>query len=86
MWGGIVLEKDRGTVVREISFNLEDAPRSGRPTAMQDDDLKAFVDDDPSQTVREIVDGLGVSKTAATDDLKRFGKVKKLESGCPRSE
>lgn len=46
---------------------------SSESKAIQDDDLKALVEADPSQTIREIVDGLNVSKTAVTDDSKRLG-------------
>lgn len=41
--------------IRSGDFNLADAPRSSRHTAMEDDDLKPFVEDDPSQTVSEKV-------------------------------
>lgn len=41
----------------------------------------------PLQTVREIAKGLEVRKAAVTDDLKRSGKVGKLEKWCaPRHE
>ncbi|KAK5641046.1 hypothetical protein RI129_009593, partial [Pyrocoelia pectoralis] len=59
-------------------FSFEDAPRSARPTVIQDNDLKTLVEADPSQTVVGIAEELGVSHTAVTDGLKRIGKVKKL--------
>ena len=36
---------------RSRDFNLEDDPRSGRPTVIQDEDLRTLVETDPSQTV-----------------------------------
>lgn len=68
---------------RSGDFSLEDAPRSGRPTVIQDDNLKAMVEADPSQTVRGIAEELGVSHHAVEDGLKRIGKVKKLEKWVP---
>lgn len=40
--------------LRSGAFNLENGPRSG---AFQDEDLKAFVEANPLQTVREIAEG-----------------------------
>lgn len=57
---------------RSQDFNFEDALRSGRPTDIEDDGLKAFVEANPSQAVREIAEGLGVSETADTDGLKHL--------------
>lgn len=64
---------------RSGGFNLEDAPRSDRPNAIRDDDLKVFAEVSPSQTVYEIAEGLGVRKTSVTNGLEGFEKGKKLE-------
>ena len=38
-------------IFRSGDFSLEDEPRSGRPTVIQDEDLRTLVGTDPSQTV-----------------------------------
>lgn len=50
----------------------------------QDGDLWAFVEADPTQTVREIANGLRVRTSAVTGGLKRLGNVKKLEKWMTR--
>ena len=55
------------------------SPEVARPTVIQDEDLRTLVETDPSQTVREMAEELGVSFHAVFDGLKRVGKVKKLE-------
>ena len=37
---------------RSGDFSLEDEPRIGQPTVIQDEDLRTLVETDPSQTVR----------------------------------
>ena len=64
-------------------FSLEDEPRSGRPTVIQDEDLRTLVQTDPSQTMRGIVEELGVSLHTVFDGLKRIGKVEKPEKWMP---
>lgn len=71
---------------RSVDLSLEDAPRSGQPTTAHDNSLKAFVEADPLQTVREIAENLAVSRTAVKSGLKCIGKVKSSESGSPRFE
>ena len=68
---------------RSGDISLEDAPRSGRPRALQDNELRTLVEDDPSQTARGIAQKLGVSHHAVLHGLKRIGKVKKLEKWVP---
>ena len=64
---------------RSGDFSFEGEPRSGRPTVIQDEDLRTLAETDPSQTVRGMSKELGVSSHAVFDGLKRIGKVKKLE-------
>ena len=64
-------------------FSLEDDPRSGRTTVIQDEELRTLVETDPSQTVRGVTEELRVSSHAVFDGLKRIGKVKKLEKWVP---
>lgn len=44
--------------------------------------MKAFLETNPSQTIREISEGLGVSETAVADGLKRLGKAKSSKMGA----
>lgn len=58
VWNQTVFEKGWLKKLRSEDFSLEDESRSERPTAISDDDLKAFVEANPSQTVREIAKDL----------------------------
>ena len=44
-----------------------------------------LVEADPSRTVREIVEKLGVGKSSVPDGLERIGEVKKLDSWVPHN-
>nr|XP_023030100.1 uncharacterized protein LOC111518017 [Leptinotarsa decemlineata] len=59
---------------RSGDFSLEDEPRSGRPTVIQDEALRSLMETDPSQTVRGMAKELGVSPHAVFDGLNRIGK------------
>ena len=59
---------------RSGDFGLEDELRSGRPTVIQDEDLRTLVETDPSQMVRGIGEELGVSSHAVFDDLEHIGR------------
>ena len=69
---------------RSGDFSLKDEPRSGRPTVIQDEDLRTLVETDPSQTVRGMAEELSVCSHAVFDGLKRIGKVRKLEKWVPK--
>ena len=64
-------------------FSLEVEPRSGRPTVIQDEDLRTLVETDPLQIVREMAEELGVSSYAVFNGFKRIKKVKKPEKWVP---
>jgi len=67
---------------RSGDFSFEE-PQSGRPTVIQNEDLRAKVKTDPSQTVRGMAEELGVTSHGIFDGLKRIGKFKKLEKWVP---
>ena len=67
------------TKFRSGDFSLEDQPRSGRRTVIQDEDLRTLVETDRLRTVRGMAEELGVS----SHGLKRIGRVKKLEKWVP---
>ena len=64
-------------------MSLENEPR-GRPEAAVDDDkLKALIESDTRQTVRELGEKLGVHNSTISRHLAAIGKVKKLDKWVP---
>lgn len=63
--------------------SLEDEERIGRPSDVDNDQLRALVEANPRTTVRELAEELGVSKTTISDRLKQIGKSKKLDKWVP---
>ena len=56
----------------------------GRPIShLTEDRLKAAVEENTRQPVRELAQHLNVSKSTVSDHLKKIGKVKKLDSWVP---
>ena len=70
---------------RSGDFSLEDEPHSGRPKAISDEDFRGILEADPSQTVREIAEELGLGKSTVADGLERIGNVKKLDNWVPHN-
>lgn len=71
-------------------FNSNDYSREiadrGRPvTTVDDGDLKAKVEENPRQTVRDLAKVFGVSAMTISRHLKSIGKVKKLDKWVPHS-
>lgn len=64
-------------------FNLDDKQRTGRPSACDDDDLKASVEANPRKTVRNIATELNVSTATISRHLDAIGKVKKMDKWVP---
>jgi histone-lysine N-methyltransferase SETMAR len=63
--------------------SLENEER-GRPESVIDDDqLRALVEEDPRKTVRELAEDLNVSVGTISGHLKIIGKVKKLDKWVP---
>jgi histone-lysine N-methyltransferase SETMAR len=59
------------------NFDLEDKPRSGRPTKLDNDDLLAVLEDEPSLSAREVATEHGVSHTAVLTHLHQLKFVHK---------
>ena len=55
---------------RSGNFDVEDAPRSGRPVEADEDTIKAF-DANRRKTTREIAERLNLSNSTVNDHLKR---------------
>ncbi|KHJ84019.1 hypothetical protein OESDEN_16271 [Oesophagostomum dentatum] len=60
-------------------FCLKDASRTGRAIAVQDNNLKALLEAELSQTIRGIAEEAEVNRTAVVNGLKRIGKKRKFE-------
>ncbi|VDO77799.1 unnamed protein product [Heligmosomoides polygyrus] len=58
---------------------LKDEQRSGRPSEIDDDQLKKLVEASPRATLRGLASGLGVSGKSVCIHLQKIGKGKKLD-------
>ena len=68
---------------RSGDFDLKDAPRSGRPTKIDEDKLKAMIENNRRCTTREIAEKLNISHTCVERHLKQLGYVNKLDIWVP---
>ncbi|XP_020141355.2 histone-lysine N-methyltransferase SETMAR-like [Microcebus murinus] len=64
--------------------SLEDEGRSGRPSEVDNDQLRAIIEADPLKTTREVAEKLNVNHSTVVRHLKQIGKVKKLGKWVPR--
>ena len=64
---------------RSGNFDLKDAPRSGRPTEVDDDKIKAMIENNRRSTTREIAEKLNISHTYVERHLKQLGYFNKLD-------
>ena len=62
---------------RDGNFSIKDAHRSGRPSKIDDDEMKVLVQANKHLTVRELATALKVGSVHGY--LKSLGFVKKLE-------
>ena len=60
---------------RSGGFHLKDAPRSGRPTEVDDDKIRAMIENNRRSTTREIAEKLNISHTYVERHLKQLGYV-----------
>ncbi|CAG9131584.1 unnamed protein product [Plutella xylostella] len=71
---------------RSGNFDLQNKPRGRPETKVDNEELKAIVEADPSQTTSELAAGSGVSDKTILIHLKQIGKVKKLvRATAPRN-
>ncbi|CAK9802842.1 Histone-lysine N-methyltransferase SETMAR [Anthophora quadrimaculata] len=68
---------------RSGDFSLKDDQRSGRPSEVDDDKMKAIIESNCHITVREIAKQLNVSHTTIETHIRRLGLVKKLDIWVP---
>jgi [histone H3]-lysine36 N-dimethyltransferase SETMAR len=65
-------------------FNLTNEPRGKPEPKVNNDDLLAAVESDPSQTAAELAQMFKVSKSTILEHLHAIHKVKKLDKWVPR--
>lgn len=59
---------------RRGNFDLQNAPKSGRPVQFDEDELRAVVEEDPTQTIEEISQRTNTSWASVQRHLKSIGK------------
>ena len=68
---------------RSGDFGLKDAPRSGRPTEVDDDKIKAMIENNRRSTTQEIAEKLNISHKCVERHLKQLGYVNNLNIWVP---
>ena len=68
---------------RSGDFDLKDIPRSGRPTEIDDDKIKAIIENNQRSTTREIAEKLNISHTCVERYLKQLSYVSKIDIWVP---
>ena len=63
--------------------SLKDEDGRGRPTAVNNEHLKALIEADPRKTTREVAVELEVDHSTVVRHLKQIGKSKKLDKWVP---
>ena len=64
--------------------SLEDNERSGPPSDVDNDKLRALVEANPRTTVRELTSELDVTYTTISNHLREIGKTKNLDKLLPQ--
>lgn len=68
---------------RSGNFDVEDRPRTGRPTEADNQEIKALVNANPKITTREIANSLNISQPTVVRRLKKIGYVSRLNVWVP---
>ena len=68
---------------RDGDFDLSDRPRTGQPKKFKDDELEALLDEDSTQTQKQLAARLGVTQTAISKRLHEMGKIQKVGRWVP---
>lgn len=69
---------------RAGNFNLKDKDRSGRPSTTDTDLIKAYLDENPRSSVREIANASNIPRTTVHEHLTKLGYVNRYEVWVPR--
>lgn len=70
---------------RRGDFNLEDEPRSGRPSDIDDDVLRALIANNARISTEEVAEALNIDRSTAFRRLKKMGLTLKLDTWVPHS-
>lgn len=70
---------------RAGNFDLEDADRPGRPSAVDDDQIKVQIETNPRLTTREIAEAVGVPKSTVHDHLVKLGYISRYDIWVPHN-
>ncbi|CAF4482611.1 unnamed protein product [Rotaria sp. Silwood2] len=65
-------------------FDFEDKPRSGRPSVLDEEDLRAALEDEPSSNTRDLADELGVAQRTVVHYLHKCDFVHKKPRQDPQ--
>ena len=65
------------------NFKLEDKERSGQPKKFEDQELESLLDEDPCQTLQDLVESLGVNFSTVSKRLKVMGIIQKQGNWVP---
>ena len=68
---------------RSGDFDLKDAPRSGRPTEVDGDKIKAMIKNNRHSATQEIAEKLNISHTCVERYLKQLAYINKLDIWTP---
>jgi len=68
---------------KSSDFDMEDKQRSGRPSKLNDEELKKIVEEEPKTSVRELALKLQEPQTTVYRHLVKLGKVSKLGAWVP---
>ncbi|XP_043262550.1 histone-lysine N-methyltransferase SETMAR-like [Colletes gigas] len=68
---------------RAGNFNLKDKDRSCRPSTTDTDLIKAYLDENPRSSVREIANASNIPRTTVHEHLTKLGYVKRYEVWVP---
>ena len=60
---------------KNSNFDLKDAPRSGRPSDVDDNIIRTIIEEDPRQTVDEIAEKSGIDRVTIFRHLQAIGKT-----------
>lgn len=63
--------------------DVYDKERPGQPKKFEDEELKALLDDNPAQSLRELAQQLGVDKSTVSRRLHAIGKIQKEGKWLP---
>lgn len=68
---------------RQGDETLEDEEGRGRPSVLDNSQLKKIIEADPSKTTREVAEELSVNHSTVLRHLNQLGKVKKMDKWVP---